>query len=83
MNTKAQCGVSVQDCRALGLVFGQSVNAGLVQQHEVEINPEAAGNVLVSVKATPFSLTVKNFEVNPTNRLHMNPDNAAKNRNHE
>jgi hypothetical protein len=59
-----QQGALVQDVRGIGLVVDESVNLGLVQRHRVEIDPNYATNLVVSVKATPLGLVLKNFEAN-------------------
>jgi len=58
-----QTGAAVQDVRGLGLVLDEAVSIGLVQRHRVEIDPQHASNLVVSISANPFSMTVKNFGV--------------------
>jgi hypothetical protein len=58
--------VQVQDLRAGGLTVGPDlVSVGFAQRHEVEIDPEKAGNAVISVKARPFGLDVRNFDPFP------------------
>lgn len=64
--------VSAQDVRAVGLVLDGGFSAGWVQKHRVEINPNQASNAVVAIKATPFGMTVKNFDFRLTNAL-FNP----------
>ena len=53
--------VTVLDVKAVGLVVDRGVKLGLVQNHEVTIDPRRADDVVVAVRSTPFGLTVKNF----------------------
>ena|ERR1017187_1243822 len=63
VSVKEQQGVSVTDGSALGLMAGpQGMYAGWSQNHSVQIDPIAASNVVISISATPFSLTVTNFD---------------------
>jgi hypothetical protein len=63
VSTKEQLGVSVMDSRGAGLLAGPAAcNAGLFQQHYLEIDPRQASNVVISIQARPLSLTVKNFD---------------------
>jgi hypothetical protein len=56
-------GVEIRDDQALGLMVGpDSGGVGWMRHHRVVIDPERASNTVVSVKATPFSLTIKNFD---------------------
>jgi hypothetical protein len=58
VSTHASAGVGVDDVRLLGLYTGRDgVAAGLVGAHEVTIDPRVA-DVVVSVRATPWSLRV-------------------------
>ncbi len=59
--------VTAVDVRGVGLVIDRGLSLGLVQRHEVTIDPAAAANVVVSVNATPLTLTVKNYDFRPTN----------------
>jgi hypothetical protein len=64
-------GVTALDVRALGIACDPGFHVGLVQKHRVEIDPNVASNAVISIKATPFSLTIKNFnpyEPNTTNQ---------------
>ena len=55
--------VQVQDRRTGGLTLEPtSFSVGLVRQHMVVIDPERAGNAVISISARPFSLKVKNFD---------------------
>ena len=79
VSTGQQPGVSVQDCRALGLVCGQGgLQAGLSQQHDVAIDPKIAEDVVISIRATPFSLTVTNFNPYPPNHPTTNAKEERK-----
>ncbi len=69
--------VNAHDLRAAGLVLDRGFSAGIVQRHEVSIDPEMASNTVVQFKSTPFSLVVSNwsprdarFSFLPTNTLH-------------
>jgi len=63
ITTTNRPGVEVQDSRFLGGEIGSDgVGVGWMQHHQVAIDPALASNVVVSVKANPFSLTVKNFD---------------------
>jgi hypothetical protein len=81
VSTKEQQGVSVEDARILGLMIGKGgFNAGIGQQHTVEIDPNTASNTVISIRATPFSLTVTNFSIHDTNQTNDNSNregNAA------
>ena len=68
VSLREQKGVSVTDGGALGLIAGRSgLTAGIGQQHDVRIDPTMASNVVISISATPFSLTVTNFDPYWTN----------------
>ena len=70
ISTKEQQGVTVEDAKVLGLMVGKGgLNAGLGQQHIVEINPQLADNVVISVKSAPFSLKVTNFTSYSSNNI--------------
>jgi len=73
ITTTTRPGVEVQDSRILGGEFStERVRLGWTQHHRVAIDPAIASNVVVSVKATPFSLTVKNFD--PYSMNHAKPN---------
>ena len=56
-------GVEVRDDRALGLMLGTDGGGiGWMRHHLVAIDPERASNAIVSIKATPFNLTIRNFD---------------------
>lgn len=59
--------VTALDVRGLGLVLDRGISAGLVQRHEVMIDPAIASNVVVSIQATPLTMTVKNYDLRLTN----------------
>ena len=69
-------GMTALDVRALGFVCDPGVHLGLVQTHQVEIDPNVASNAVISIKASPFSLTVKNF--NPYEPNHTNQTERRK-----
>jgi hypothetical protein len=55
-------GAVVQDVRGLGLVVDDAVSFGLIQRHRVEIDPQQAPNIVVSVSANPFATSIKSFD---------------------
>lgn len=60
--------VNATDLRALGFVHSENGTAlGYARQHTVSIDPKTAGDAVVSVHSTPFSLRVRNFECSLTN----------------
>ena len=68
ITTTNRAGVDVQDFRTIGAEFGsQGVGLGLMRHHRVNIEP-GASNVVVSVKSTPFGLSVSNFDPFATNQ---------------
>ena|SRR6266850_3884688 len=62
-------GVTAVDVRSVGLTVNNGITVGLTQEHNVEVDPNVASNAVVSIKVTPFSMTVKNFNPyeSPTN----------------
>jgi hypothetical protein len=63
ITTTNRPGVEVFDSRILGGQFGPDrVGVGLMRHHSLLLDPALASNVVVSVKASPFGLTVKNFD---------------------
>lgn len=63
ITTTNRPGVDVYDSRVLGGEFGsKGMGLGWVQHHRVEINPAIASNVVISVKANHWGITVKNFD---------------------
>ncbi len=63
VTTTNRPGVDVYDARVLGAMAGpDGVGVGWMQQHRVAIDPVLASNVVVSIKATPGSVTVKSFD---------------------
>lgn len=56
-------GINVSDVGALGVAYDQGLGIGLVRNRRVGIDPNIATNAIISIKATPFSLNVKN--INP------------------
>jgi len=63
ITTTNRPGVEVRDSRFLGGEIGpDGAGVGWVQHHHVAIDPALASNVVVSVNASPFALTVKNFD---------------------
>ena len=63
ITTTNRVGVDVRDSRILGAEIGpDGVGVGWAQHHRVAIDPAMASNVVVSIKANPFGLTVKNFD---------------------
>ena len=68
VSVKEQKGVSVVDGLALGLMAGKGgFTAGIGQHHDLEIDPNTATNVIISIASTPFSLAVTNFDPYCTN----------------
>ncbi len=53
-------GISASDLSTLGITCENGISAGYARNHRVEIDPNTAPNAIVSVKARPFSLEVKN-----------------------
>lgn len=63
VTTTNRPGVDVYDARVLGAMAGpDGAGVGWMQQHRVAIDPALASNVVVSIKATPGSVTVKSFD---------------------
>ena len=63
ITTTNRVGVDVRDSHIIGAEFGTGrVGVGWMQRHRVAIDPAVASNVVVSVKARPFSMTVRNFD---------------------
>jgi len=62
--TTTNCtGVEVRDSQVLGAaVEADGAGIGWMRHHRVAINPTLASNVVISIKANPCSLTVKNFD---------------------
>jgi hypothetical protein len=75
ITTTNRPGVEVWDSRVLGGEIGpDGAGMGWLQHHQVAIDPALASNVVVSVKANPFSLTVKNFDPYSVNtNIQQNP----------
>ena len=68
ITTTNGAGVEVLDSRVIGAELGPNgAGLGLMQHHRVAINPALASNVVISVKSSPFALTVKNFDPYSTN----------------
>ena len=64
----AESPVKVSDVRVLGLIHSENGSAlGYTRQHSVDIDPQEAGDAVVSVHTTPFSLRVQNFDCSLTN----------------
>jgi len=62
VTTKNDPGVDIMDSRILGAEIGSfGGGVGWMQRHRVTIDPELASNVVVSVNANPFGMTVTNF----------------------
>lgn len=55
-------GIKATDFGVAGISLDQGISLGLMKKTSVEINPNTAPNAIVSVKATPFSLTVRNID---------------------
>lgn len=73
VTTTNRPGVDVYDARVLGALAGpDGAGVGWMQQHRVAIDPVLASNVVVSIHATPGSVTVKSFDpyTGMTNREH-------------
>jgi hypothetical protein len=63
ITTTNRPGVDVYDARILGGEFGpDGVGLGWMHHHRVEINPAIASNVVISVKAGHWGISVKNFD---------------------
>lgn len=58
---------SALDVKAAGLVLDRGISAGFVQRHEISIDPERASNIVVSIRSTPFSMSVRHWDLSPTN----------------
>ena len=56
-----QQGAAVQDVRGVGIVVDEGVTLGFVQRHRVMIDPNYATNLVLAIRATPFELTVTNY----------------------
>jgi len=68
VTTTNRTGVEVRDDRVLGAMIGpDGGGVGWLRRHRVAIDPEKASNTVVSIKATPLALTVKNFDPYFTN----------------
>jgi hypothetical protein len=68
-------GVDVWDSRVLGALAGPNgASVGWMQQHRLAIDPLRASNVVISIKATPCSLTVRNFDFRQTNVTENTPN---------
>jgi hypothetical protein len=74
ITTTNRAGVEVFDSHVLGAEAGPNgFGVGLLRHHRVAIDPALASNVVVSVNANPFSLTVKNFDPYSTNYWRNQP----------
>jgi len=59
VTTKKQNGVDVDDITYLGVVArNDGIACGFGRQHKIEIDPEKAGNLVLSVNATPLGMSV-------------------------
>ena len=78
--TTTNCaGVEVIDSRSLGLTAGpQGAGVGFIQHHRVAIDPVLTSNVVVSIKANPFDLTVKTFDPYSTQVTNTNQSRERK-----
>lgn len=83
VTTTNRAGLEVYDSRVIGATAGPAGSGvGLVQQHRVAIDPALASNVVTSIRANPWSLTIKNFDPFSTNTTKTNRDmNVTKGRN--
>ena len=62
ITTTNRLGVDILNAHVLGATIGSDVaGVGWVQNHHVSIDPQVISNLVISVKATPFSTTVRNF----------------------
>lgn len=60
--------VDVYNAHVVGALVGPSgAGIGWMLQHHTAIDPLKASNVVISIKATPCSLCVKNFDLGQTN----------------
>ena len=74
ITTTNRPGVEVSDSRVLGVQLGpDTVGAGYLSRQRVIIEPVLASNVVISVPANPFDLTVTHFDMNSTNWLPFHP----------
>ena len=65
ITTTNRPGVDVRDSHILGGEIGpDGFGVGWMNRHRVAIDPLLASNAVVSVKANPFGLTIKNYPVN-------------------
>lgn len=68
ITTTNRAGVEVSDSRVLGGEFGpDGVGLGWLGHHRTAIDPAMASNVVISVKASGMSVTIKNFDPYGTN----------------
>lgn len=68
ITTTDRVGVDVRDSRVLGAEIGSDgVGVGWMRHHRAVIDPAIASNTIVSIKANPFGLTIKNFDPYSTN----------------
>jgi len=72
ITTTNRPGVTVSDSRVLGVQLGpDTLGAGYLSRQRIIIDPVLASNVVMSVKANPFDLTVTHHDLNFTNWLPM------------
>jgi hypothetical protein len=63
ITTTNRPGVEVLDSRVLGGEIGtDDAGVGFMRHYRVAIDPILASNVVITIKANPFGLTVKNFD---------------------
>ena len=63
-------GITASDVGAVGIHCEQGLSLGLIRKRSVEISPTSAPNAIVSIEASPFSLTVKNFDPYEIHTIH-------------
>ena len=63
ITTTNKAGLDARQTTGIGALAGsEGVGLGFMSYHRVMIDPEAASNVVVSIKTHPGSMTVKNFD---------------------
>ena len=81
VSTHERTGMTAYDARYLGAHLDSGgLSAGLGQEHFVEIDPAKTENLVVSVHATPLTMTVKNLNVEEYERAALE---SAERRRHE
>lgn len=81
VTTTNRPGVDVYESAVLGAAAGpDGAGIGWLRHHRVQIDPELASNVVISIKSTPGNLTITNYA--PfwcTNAIHNNTSETRTN----